>query len=217
MVPPRLLGHWAFFGRPERPRYTPDKDPNPGQRVAVSGDSEPAAFLDWQSVPLNPQGFVNFGPLFGHAEYISAYALLRVYSPEKQRVAILLGSDDSVQLSLNGKQIHEKLISRKAIPEEDAIPAMLEPGWNIFLARVGKRDGRPRSLLAALMFARRSKTSLGQPYPAGSIKIKCTPQCRQIPLPTPHFGGFDNGRTSARCARRWRSGRFRERPSRRLC
>jgi len=84
---------------------------------------------------------VNFGPLFGHAEHISAYALQRIYSPEKQAVAVLLGSDDSVRLWLNDKQIYEYLGERGAKPDGNAVLATLEPGWNTMLARVANVTG----------------------------------------------------------------------------
>ncbi len=108
---------------------------------------------------------MDFGQHFGNAEHISAYALQRIYSPEKQPVAILLGSDDYVRLSLNGKTIHERLVARRAMPDEDAIPAMLEPGWNTMLARVVNVTGEhalywrlsnaPADLLRARNEARR--------------------------------------------------------------
>jgi hypothetical protein len=85
---------------------------------------------------MTANGFVNFGAMFGQAEHISAYALLRIYSPRQQPAAILLGSDDQVRLWLNGKQIHEYLHERMALPDTDAVPARLEPGWNTVLARV---------------------------------------------------------------------------------
>jgi hypothetical protein len=90
---------------------------------------------------MDSQGFVDFGALFGKAEHVSAYAALRIYSPERRQVAILCGSDDYVRLWLGGKKIHERLLARRAVPNEDAIPATLEPGWNTLLARVANVTG----------------------------------------------------------------------------
>ena len=132
------LDCWVVGPYPDdlKKSYPPDKNPNPGQQIAGAGEAGAPALLSWQSVPLNAQGFVNLGPLFGNAEHISAYALVRVYSPQRQQVAILVGSDDYVRLHLDGKQIHEHLTARRAMPDEDAVPAVLEPGWNTLLARV---------------------------------------------------------------------------------
>jgi hypothetical protein len=84
---------------------------------------------------------VDFAALFGKAEHTSAYAAVRIYSAERQQVAILCGSDDYVRLWLNGKQIHEHLVARRAVPDEDAALATLEPGWNTLLARVANVTG----------------------------------------------------------------------------
>jgi hypothetical protein len=132
------LDCWVVGPYPEdlKVGYAPENTPNPCKPVAGPGAAEYSALLTWRSMPLTAQGFMDFGQHFGNAEHISAYAMLRIYSPEKQPVAILLGSDDYVRLSLNGKTIHERLVARGAMPDEDAIPATLEPGWNTLLARV---------------------------------------------------------------------------------
>ena len=75
----------------------------------MSHGVDAAELPQWRSVPMTAQGFVNFGPLCSNADHVSAYAVLRVFSPEKQRVAILVGSDDTIRLRLNGKLIHEHL------------------------------------------------------------------------------------------------------------
>jgi hypothetical protein len=120
--------------------YSPERNADPGEGRATA-ESDASAPLVWQSVPADAQGFVDFGALFGKAEHVSAYAALRVYSPERQPVAILCGSDDQVRLWLNGKQIHEHLVARRAVPDEDAIAATLEPGWNTLLGRVANVTG----------------------------------------------------------------------------
>jgi hypothetical protein len=79
---------------------------------------------------------VDFGARFHHAEHISAYALMRIWSPEKQPALILLGSDDGVRLWLNGRLVHENPVIRAAVPDKDAVPCTLEAGWNTLLVRV---------------------------------------------------------------------------------
>jgi WD40 repeat protein/serine/threonine protein kinase len=131
---------WVVGPYPEdlKERYPPEKDPDPNQPVAAAAPEAGTtpARLSWQVVPRDANGFVDFGALFDRAEHISGYALMRVYSPEKQQVAILLGSDDSVRLWLNGRLVHEHPLSRMAAPDQDAVPATLEAGWNTLLAKV---------------------------------------------------------------------------------
>lgn len=130
------LGWWVAGPYPEdlKKHYPPESSLFPAALPAGSGESDSAP--RWGRVPLNSCGSVNFGALFGRANHISAYALLRVYSPRQQPVRILLGSDDQVRLWLNGKQIHESLHERSAVPDAEDVGTTLEAGWNTVLARV---------------------------------------------------------------------------------
>jgi tetratricopeptide (TPR) repeat protein len=134
------VGWWVVGPYPEdlKASYAPEKTADPGRPVTgPPGQGRTTSpLLHWQPVPLDANGFVNFGALFGGAEHISAYALLRIYSPRKQEVAILLGSDDHVRLWLNGLLVHARVARRRAAPDQDALPATLEAGWNTLLARV---------------------------------------------------------------------------------
>jgi hypothetical protein len=133
------LGYWVAGPYPEdlSAHYPPEINPDSGNHLPAEVTTEPApTFLNWQLVPKNAAGFINFGPLFGNAEHISAYALLKVYSPKETKVAVLLGSDDQVRVWLNAKQIHENPALRPAFPDSDVVAATLNPGWNTLLARV---------------------------------------------------------------------------------
>jgi hypothetical protein len=68
--------------------------------------------------------------------------MFKVYSSESRPVAMLLGSDDQVRLWLNGKQIHESLVTRVPTADEAAVPAVLRSGWNTLLARVVNLTGK---------------------------------------------------------------------------
>lgn len=134
-----LLDYWAIGPYPEDsgaivtgPEISPDL---PDARDGVASPPTGALRI-WQPVALNARGFVDLGPLFANAEHISAYVLLRLYSPVKRQVTIRLGSDDYVRLWLNGNPIYEYSRERIAIPDEDSTPATLEAGWNRLLARV---------------------------------------------------------------------------------
>ena len=85
---------------------------------------------------------MDLGSIYDEAEQISAYVMFRVYSREKQPVAILLGSDDYVRLWLNGHRVFECLRTRVATADEDAVPAVLQSGWNTLLARVVNVTGQ---------------------------------------------------------------------------
>jgi WD40 repeat protein len=121
----------------------PENDPDPGRPVPAT--TAPAGaeseLRPWLVVPREAEGFVDFAALLGSREPCAAYALTRVFSPEKQRVTILLGSGDGVRLWLNGRLVHEDPAPRKAAPGQNAVPATLEAGWNSLLAKVVHQTG----------------------------------------------------------------------------
>jgi WD40 repeat protein/serine/threonine protein kinase len=124
--------------------YPPEDDPDPFQPVAAllrDYSPEPSAPRDgtdrrWRATDADAREFVDLGALFDHAEHISAYALLRVFCGERREAAVLLGSDDGVRLWLNGKLVHENPAQRAAGHDQDAVPVILEAGWNTLLAKV---------------------------------------------------------------------------------
>jgi WD40 repeat protein/serine/threonine protein kinase/tetratricopeptide (TPR) repeat protein len=144
---PRLymIDWWVVGPYPEdlKASYPPEHDPKPSLPVAAATPEAATTpvRLPWQVVPRDANGFVDFGALFDHTEHISGYALTQVYSPEKQAVAVLLGSDDGVRLWLNGHLIHENPASRTAAPDQDAVLVTLEAGWNTLLAKVVNGTG----------------------------------------------------------------------------
>jgi len=123
---------------PDDPKasYPPEKPFELAQVASGDGGAETLPEVRWQSVPLNANGFIDFGALFDDAEHISAYALIRVFSPDQRPVAILFGADDEVRLWLNGKLIRERVQLPALAPDSDATPATLVAGWNTVLARV---------------------------------------------------------------------------------
>jgi hypothetical protein len=139
-------GWWVVGPYPDdlKAAYTPETDPDPFRPVAPAtpdpsaGPSAPGEGTDrpWRATDADAQEFLDLGALFDHAEHISAYALMRVFSSEKRETTILLGSDDGVRLWLNGKLVHENPAQRAAGHDQDAVPVTLEAGWNTLLAKV---------------------------------------------------------------------------------
>jgi WD40 repeat protein/tRNA A-37 threonylcarbamoyl transferase component Bud32 len=137
------LGYWVVGPYPENldTSYGPEIDSDTGHAAPGAGNDDSPEFLGWRSIEMTPSGFVDFGALFDHAEHISAYALVRIYSPKLQQVAILLGSNNQNRVWLNGKQIHQRLGDGAALPDAEAVPAALAPGWNTLLIRVAHATG----------------------------------------------------------------------------
>jgi hypothetical protein len=110
-----------------------------GPYPADLGTSIPKAVPDWRLLPFGSHGFVDLRSMSDDDEQISAFVMFEVYSSARQPVAILLGPVDKARLWLNGKQIHESLVARAATADEDAVPAVLQSGWNTLQARVVNR------------------------------------------------------------------------------
>jgi len=81
-------------------------------------------------------GYINFKPLFKPNEFVCAYALTYVYSPEERQVQIRTGSDDSLKLWLNNKLIIDKNNPRRAIINRDVTQTKLNKSWNKVLIKV---------------------------------------------------------------------------------
>ena len=163
-----VLGGWVAGPYPAdlEASYPPERETDPA--AAAARESTLRAGTVWRPVPLGARSFVNLGPLYDDAEQISAYVLFKVYSSEEQAVGILLGSDDQVRLWLNGHRIFEHLSLRVATADEDAVPAVLRPGWNTLLARVANETGRHALYLrisdpADVPGRARRETGTGQP------------------------------------------------------
>ena len=51
---------------------------------------------------------------------------------------MLVGSDDTVRVWINGKQVHEYATPRSARPDDDKVPVKLDAGWNRVLVEGGQ-------------------------------------------------------------------------------
>jgi WD40 repeat protein len=125
-------GWWVIGPYPEDlpRRFPPENEPYPSR-------PGPARGLAWRSVPTGPNGLVDLGPWFDRAEHISAYALAYVYTGAARPVRLLIGSDDTVRVWLNGELVHEHTEPRAAVPAQDQVSVRLRAGKNTLLVKVG--------------------------------------------------------------------------------
>ena len=61
------------------------------------------------------------------------YGSVILNSPEKQQTTMLVGSDDSVKVWLNGELVHKALVARGADDYQDFFPVTLKQGKNVLL------------------------------------------------------------------------------------
>jgi len=84
----------------------------------------------------DPQGFVDFVPLFDPHDNVAAYAYATLESDRARQIVLMIGSDDGVVCWLNGKRVHGNNASRRVTVDEDKVQAELEAGTNRILVKI---------------------------------------------------------------------------------
>jgi len=114
----------------------------------------------WVPIDADPRGYVDVGVL-GPAPSAATLAHVYVRSQTDQDLVLLIGSDDRVQVTLNGRCVftspNDKIGSWQA--DQEKVPVRLSQGWNRLLIRVWNEsagcgfssrfvlpDGRPVTL-----------------------------------------------------------------------
>lgn len=95
--------------------------------------------LPWRRVPgqADPArvGEVDLGEFAG-GNHCVLYAQSRLVSPAEREVTLAIGSDDGIQLWLNGQRIHANNAVRGLVPGQDRVRAHLRAGPNDVLAKI---------------------------------------------------------------------------------
>lgn len=124
----------SFEGRDNlemlREEFINEEEVSP-QRMTVSGGRV------WRRVIESP---LNFKEIWDKS-YATAYAGFYLYSPQARDAYLLVGSDDSVVIWLDGKEIWRNPAVRPLIPDSDKIPLRLEAGWHKLLFKVTQLMG----------------------------------------------------------------------------
>ena len=89
--------------------------------------------LRWHEVTPGRRGFVDFIPLF-NVDYMVGYAMTVVYSTRPRELIMLIGSDDTAWIRLNGREIF--LSKSSPVPDSHAIFATLQAGRNTIVVKV---------------------------------------------------------------------------------
>jgi tetratricopeptide (TPR) repeat protein len=103
-------------------------------RKSYRGINEQA--VAWQATTAGAQGEVALHSQWGQLNRASAFAYAMVQSPADQEALLLIGSDDGVDLWINGIKVHE---NRKAVrlwaAVQDRVRVRLKKGGNSVLVR----------------------------------------------------------------------------------
>ena len=115
-------------------------------KISTFGATEGKAVGDseWEAHTLAPTGGDNINEMtdalgwgFGSDIYDHVvYGSVTLNSPQKQETTMLVGSNDSVKVWLNGEMVHYNPIKRDAGDFQDAFPITLKTGVNVLLVAV---------------------------------------------------------------------------------
>ncbi len=92
--------------------------------------------IRWRDVATRPSGMLDLRSNIGMNTGVVGYAVTYIYAPIEMDTAMLLGSDETVTVWLNGKEIHRKRVYRRITRDADVIPCKLKSGWNEVLCGV---------------------------------------------------------------------------------
>ncbi len=92
--------------------------------------------IRWREAETNTNGMLNLRANIGMNMGVVGYAVTYVYAPKAMDTVLLLGSDETVAVWLNGTEIHRKRVYRRITPDADTIPCQLKSGRNEVLCRI---------------------------------------------------------------------------------
>lgn len=84
---------------------------------------------------------IDLNKVCGASDNAVAYALTYLHAPAAQEAVLALGSDDGVQVWLNGAEIHRKRLVRPYGARQDFVPLALRAGSNTLLLKVSQGAG----------------------------------------------------------------------------
>jgi len=97
--------------------------------------------VGWNEVEANEDGYLNLATLLSPSQDCVAYAVVWVFAPKGQEVALTAGSNDGMKVWLNDRVIHQFREGRVARPDQDRFKARLKQGWNQLLVKVTQTGG----------------------------------------------------------------------------
>ncbi len=92
--------------------------------------------IRWREAETKANGMLDLRAHIGMNTGAVGYAVTYVYAPKMMDTVLLLGSDETVTVWLNGTEIHKKRVYRRITPDVDTIPCQLKAGWNEVLCSI---------------------------------------------------------------------------------
>lgn len=112
-----------------------------GEAMTTPSEEEPIGEWKWKKLkvsdPVDPDN-LSQGDVYGPQSDCVVYLFAYVYSPLKQNVKLLVGSDDGIAVWLNKKRVHFNDVERKMKVDSDKVTCTFEKGYNKLLLKVSQ-------------------------------------------------------------------------------
>jgi len=115
------------------------ESPLPPERIVDLGatySGKSSNEVAWQVVQANESGHIDLNRIFNKEDDAAACAVVYVYSPTASKYPVAVGSDDSIVVRVNGREIWRNHVLRGAQPDDDTFMVELKNGWNEVLLKV---------------------------------------------------------------------------------
>ena len=118
--------------------------------IATEGaiNGSPVGTKVWTPAKISPINSNNINDLVnttglgsGDVDYHVAYGSIQLYASEQQQTTMLVGSDDSVKVWLNGTLVHKNAVLRGSSDYQDRFAVTLKEGINVLLVAVYESGG----------------------------------------------------------------------------
>ena len=124
------------FKRDDRPPFPPGDPIKPDAKFkGIKGQ------VTWKPTRGDDRGKVDLGALYSKDDNLGAFGAAEVVSPEAGSARFAVGSDDSLIVWINGKQVYKLDGSHSYSPEQDRFEAFLVKGANRIVVRCGNGNG----------------------------------------------------------------------------
>ncbi len=122
-----------------------DKDPFPIDRPV----DLTTKYLDrkgqptfWKpAVPVDDQGTIDLGQIYSKDDKLAAFGYTEIPSPSSRTAKMLIGSDDTLTVWLNGKTVYDYREHRSYGPGTDHVDVSLNKGINRIFIKCGNVNG----------------------------------------------------------------------------
>ena len=106
-----------------------------GYSVQISGKTYQWNVLD------SDTDIIDLNTHFGRPDYAIAYACAEITMSHDERILFGIGSDDGIQMWLNGELVHENWVGRAINPDDDLVVLNMKKGFNRLVIKIQDMAG----------------------------------------------------------------------------